>query len=225
MVKGRSVAVRNLQLLFQQRVEIEIRGEEMALSKKGGLAIESLTLLVTVLFTSAAVFYLVQSGIVSVEGNNGYSSSSITQEQFLNVEFLPIEKGGTLAIQDFVFCYQEDVNINAIECKRERELFFPGDEIHFSYEIVSSSYLGSIFLTENYRLLAPSGEVLLDVAAENDIEYDAPADEAVELVKFRDYFVLGEGEEAGEYTLELIITNTLIGKEAVLRKKVTVLAR
>lgn len=190
-------------------------------SKKGGLAIESLVLLVTVLFTSAAVFYLVQSGIVSVEGS---SDTYAAQDMFLNVEFLPIAKGGTLAIQEFSLCYDEDVNFDKLSCKEDRELFFPGDEIHFTYQVISSSYLGTISLTENYRLLGPNGEIILDVAAVNDIEYEAIADENVEAVKFRDYFVLGEDEPVGEYTLELIITNTLINKEAILRKKITVLA-
>lgn len=189
-------------------------------SKKGGLAVESLLLLVTVLFTSAVVFYLVQSGIVSVEG----ATNSVTQDQFLNVEFLPIEQGGTLAIQEFTLCYEDDMNYEGYYCKEDRELFFPGDEIHFTYEVISSSYLGSIFLTENYRLLGPDDEIILDVAAVNDIEYESDADEDVELVKFRDYFVLGDDEPIGEYTLELIITNTLINKEAVLRKEITVIA-
>ncbi|MAG60147.1 hypothetical protein CL619_00010 [archaeon] len=193
----------------------------MVLGKKGGLAIESLTLLVTVLFTSAAVFYLVQSGIVSVEGSSGAAAS---QDQFLNVQFLPIEKGGTLAIQEFSLCYDEDIDYDNLLCTDDRELFFPGDEVHFTYEVISSSYLGTISLTENYRLLGPNDEIILDVAAVNDIEYEAEADEEVELVKFRDYFVLGDDEPAGEYKLELIITNTLIEKEAVLRKEITVLA-
>lgn len=193
--------------------------KKMKLSKKGGIAVESLVLLVTVLFTSAAVFYLVQSGIVTVEGSTG----AVTSDQFLNVEFLPIEQGGTLAIQEFTLCYNSDINYGSLSCDEERDLFFLGDEIHFSYEVISSSYLGTIYLTENYRLIGPNDEIILDVAAVNDIEYEAEADEDVELVKFRDYFILGEDEPVGEYTLELIITNTLINKEAVLRKEITVL--
>ena len=187
----------------------------MGWTKKGGVAVESLLLLVTVVFTSAIIFYLIQSGIVAVEGSSGGSAAS---EQFLNVEFLPIEQGGTLAISDFSFCYRDDMNFEKLGCNFDRTLFFVGDEIHFSYEVISSSYLGEIFLTENYRVLGPNDEVILDVAAVNDIEYEAKAQ-----VTFRDYFVLGKDERPGEYTLELIITNKLISKEAVLRKKITVL--
>ncbi len=195
----------------------------MALGNKGGLAIESLVLLVVVLFTSAAVFYLVQIGVVSVEGSDSVSSESAAlQDQFLNVEFLPIAKGGTLALQEFTLCYSDDMYSEGISCSEERELFFPDGEVHFTYEVISSSYLGEIELTENYRLIGPDDEVILDVSEVSDIEYEASADEEVELVYFHDYFFLGDDVEPGEYTLELIITNTLINKEAVLYKEFVV---
>ena len=195
----------------------------MVFWRKGGLAIESLLLLVVVLFTSAAVFYLVQTGIVSVEGSDsGSLDANSLENQFLNVEFLPIAKGGTLALQEFSLCYTGDISSDGLSCIVQRELFFAGDEVHFSYEVISSSYLGEIELTENYRLIGPNGEIILDVAEISDIEYEARADEEVELVYFHDYFILGDSAEPGEYTLELIITNTLINKEAVLYQKIIV---
>ena len=189
---------------------------------KGGLAIESLALLVTVLITSAAVFYLVQSGIVTVEGSGNGAGSASLQDQFLNVEFFPIAQGGTLAIQDFTLCYEDDVNHNSLLCDQERELFFVGDQVHFSFQVISSSYLGSIELFENYQLLGPGGDILLDVNAKEDFEFEADADESVEGVFFHDYFILDDSDPVGVYTLELVITNPLIGKEVVLRKEVVV---
>jgi hypothetical protein len=190
--------------------------------RKGGLAIESLALLVTALISSALVFYLVQSGVVSVSGSGDGTSVSNSQSEFLNIEYLPISKGGTLVIQDFSLCYNEDVNKETLKCKQERELFFLGDEVHFSFSVISSSYLGSIELLENYRLRGPDNEILLDVNSRDDYEFATDTEESIQQVYFEDYFILDSVDPIGEYTLELVVKNNLIGKETVVRKKINV---
>ena len=191
----------------------------MEFGKKGGLAIESLAALVLVVFTAAGVFFLVSSGMLSVEGSTGSSGSSVS-ESLLNVEFIPVSAGGVLVTENFKFCALE--NLDQI-CRSERDVFYLGEEVHFSFEVISSAMNGRIEVYETYQVYGPDGSLLLSVDDVDDIKYEVTTSESLESIFFHDYFVLGDESPIGEYTLELVMKNPLVSKESAVRKTVTVL--
>jgi len=193
--------------------------EFMVMGKKGGLAIESLAALVLVVFTSATVFFLVSSGMVAVEGSTGDSGAS-GSESLLNVEFIPVSSGGVLVTQNLKFCGLEELDG---VCTVDRDVFYLGEEVHFSFEVVSSAMNGRIELLENYQVYGPDGSLLLSVDDSDDVLYEARTEESLETVHFHDYFILGDESPIGDYTLELVMKNPLVSKESALRNTVTVL--
>jgi hypothetical protein len=174
----------------------------MLKNKKAKIAKEALIVLVIVVFTSAAVFALVKAGIVEVDDNY--------QESMLNTEFIPYERAGNIIIQNFRFC---DLASSISGCLYEKNKFVIGEQVHFFFDVVSTTYHGQILLAENYRIIGPENKILLEVDQKNDYNYDLKSNEEEQRVFFSDYFVLEEGDPLGEYKLQLIIKNPLLDKE------------
>lgn len=149
----------------------------------------------------------------------GVFSSSDNDEPILNTEFLPVGRGGTLVVKEFVFCSFVDERFN---CFEKRDTFSLGDEVHFRFVIESSSYEGQLLLVENYRVKKPDGAILLDVEEKNNFHVSRESSSEVETTVFKDYFVLGTSEPEGDYTLELLLENPLLGKKVLLTKHFTV---
>ena len=183
------------------------------MNRKGRVVKEFLLVLVTIVFTSAIVFTLVSLGVVEVEASSDTTS-------MLNTEFLPFGRGGELVINNFRFC---DYESSLSGCWQETEYFYSGDEVHFSFEVISSTYMGDLILVENYQLLGPYGEIILSVEAEDNFYYEIQSKNEKETVYFTDYFILGSDAVPGTYTVNLIINNQLLEKQVVLTENFQVL--
>ena len=181
-------------------------------NKKGEIAKEALIMLVTVVFTSAIVFGLVKTGFVEVSENSG--------ESMLNTEFIPYERSGEVTIKNFRFC---DSIASISGCLDTKDIFRIGDEAHFFFEVDTSTFQGDVIIVENYRILGPVGQVLLEVDQKNDYYFTITSPKEKQTVYLRDYFVLEQGDPLGEYTLQLLITNPLLTKEVRLNKKIQVI--
>lgn len=187
----------------------------MLKNKKGAIAIEALVVLVTIVITSGLIFSLVSLGVVEVD-----ESSAVAQSDMLNTEFLGMGRSGQLVVDNFRFCTS---NSALSGCQIESYYFYPGEEIHFYFEVLTSTYGGEIVVVENYELIDPNGDVLLAVEAENDYYYQMESSKSTETVYFKDYFTLGSRDYSGEYTLNLYLSNPLLGKSTTLTKTFEVL--
>jgi hypothetical protein len=183
----------------------------VGISKKGSIAKEAFIMLITIVFTSALVFGLVKAGVVEVSENE--------QKSLLNTEFIPYERAGTVLIHSFRFC---DSLGSITGCKNAKNTFSIGEEVHFFFEVASSTYNGDVQLVENYRILGPVGQVLLEVDHTKDYYFSISSQNDVETVYLRDYFVLENGDPVGTYEIQLLIKNPLLGKEVTLRESIEV---
>ena len=178
------------------------------MNKKAEFAWEVVLILVTIVLTSALVFTLVQAGVIEVEQNSN--------QEMLLMEFIPVFKEDKLVISKFRFCNYE----SSLEgCFNEQEIFKPGERVHFAFQVLTSVSDGNVYLVENYRLLDPNGEVLIEIREEYNREYQLNSESNEETVYYKDYFILGTNSLTGQYTLELLVKNSLSNKELVLIKK------
>ena len=183
----------------------------MMMNKKGEFAKEALLMLVTIVITSALVFSLVQFGLVNVD-------EQASNDDFLNTEFVPYNRGGELTIRDFRFCSKTNA---ASGCVIEQNIFQLGEEVHFFFDAATTVYGGDLVLAENYRLINPSGKVLLEINENEDFVFEKRSAESREAIHFTDFFYLGENELVGVYTIELVVRNPITSKEATLTKQFT----
>lgn len=172
------------------------------MNKNGNAVVQLLVLLVVAALTSGVILFLVQSGLISVKAQS--------EVPILNTEFVPFEREGYLTLREFNFCAGVDEQLH---CNSPQDSFALGSEVHFRFAVESSTYNGEIMIVENYKILGPQGELLLDVDAKNNFEFNAQSDKAREVVTFKDYFVLRPDLPEGTYTLELNLENPLINKK------------
>ncbi|MBI4980285.1 hypothetical protein HZC30_01865 [Candidatus Woesearchaeota archaeon] len=170
---------------------------------------ELLILMIVIVMVSGVILLMVRTGIISVSAEN-------EQVQILNTEFIPLGRGGELAIEKFQFCMLVDNNYN---CQGESDTFYFGDKVYFRFTIKSSTYNGEIMLVENYRIKNPHGETVLEIDEKRNFDFRKNSKDKTEAVDFKDYFNLGSDLPEGEYTLELLINNPLIDKKVTLVKK------
>jgi hypothetical protein len=170
--------------------------------KKANVAIEILVLLVTVVLTSAIVFALVQTGVLTVKAENDVS--------VLNTEFLPSERAGHLVVKEFKFCSFVD---SQFQCINPKEKFTIGDEVYFTFDVESSTFNGEVMIVENYKLFNPFGKLLLDVEQKDNYNFETKSKDKIEIVKFKDFFLLGGDLPQGTYTVELNLENPLLNKK------------
>jgi len=178
---------------------------------KGNIT-EIMVMLIVAALTSALILSLVHFGVLSVRAEN-------EEVSILNTEFIPFGREGYLTVKEFNFCSSIDENYNCLEPKED---FNFNEPVHFRFVVESSSYNGEIILAENYRLIDPNGNVLLDVDEKSNYNLDLKSSGDTELIYFKDYFVVNFGAPTGEYTLELLMENPLLTKNAALVKKVRI---
>ena len=171
-----------------------------------------MVMLIVAVLTSALILSLVHFGVLSVRAES-------EEVSILNTEFIPFGREGYLTVKEFDFCSSVDDKYNCLEPKEE---FGYNQPINFRFVVESSSSNGEIMLIENYRLIDPNGNVLLDVDEKSNYNLDLKSSGDTELIYFKDYFVVNFGAPAGEYTLELLIENPLLTKNAALVKKVRI---
>jgi hypothetical protein len=181
------------------------------MNKQGSLVISLLIMLVVVVVTSAVVLVLVKIGALSV-GNED-------QQPVLNAEFIPFERDGEMVLRSFSFC--GDVNTRNV-CVDERNFFLPGESVYFLFFIETSVESNEVLFTENYRLTDPNGDVILQMDEGSAFHSSFTSSEDTELVAFKDHLILGYDAIAGEYTLDLVVENPLVGKKAVVTRRFTV---
>ena len=185
------------------------------MNKKASI-IEFMVLIIMIVLTSATVLFLVKTGVVSVRADDGVGAEEVS---VLDTEFIPIGREGYLAIKEFQFCDSVD---ELYTCVGEKDRFNIGEEVHFRFVVESSTSNGEVRLVENYRLKSPSGEILLDVDEESNYHLNLQTGKKKELITFKDYFIVNQGSEEGEYTLELVMENVLLNKKATLTEKIVI---
>lgn len=173
------------------------------MNKRGKIVTEILVMMVLIVLTSAVILLLVQSGVISVKAD-------VNQADLLNTDFVPYGREGSLVISEFHFCTEVTASF---DCLSPKESFSPGDKVHFFFVAESTTSNGEIIIVENYRLRAPNGDLLLDVEGDANFQFDLTSRERQEEVKFKDYFVVADYLEGGEYTLELVLENPLLNKK------------
>ncbi|MBU0456764.1 MAG: hypothetical protein ABH824_04945 [Nanoarchaeota archaeon] len=181
----------------------------MLINKKAKIATEILLMMVLVVITSAVVLILVQYGIITVKAD-------VSTEPVLNTEFIPLGRSGYLAIKEFQFCNFVDENFN---CFSEQNEFLRIEDVYVRFVVESSVYNGEVMLVRNYRVKDPLGNVILELDQRNNYDFEMKSSKKAEPIVFADYFILGGNAPLGEYTMEIIVENTLLDKKVVLTKK------
>jgi len=179
------------------------------MNKKASVLIEILIFLVAAVFLSATILFLVKSGIIQTK-------SSYEEVNVLNTEFLPMGRGGTLALKQFDFCGNVDEKFN---CFVTGEKFQPGDNIYVRFLVESSTYNGEIMLVRNYQIKDNNGEIILQVDEKNNYHFSLSSSKEKESIAFADFFTTSAGFSEGAYTLDVIIENPLLNKKITLSKK------
>jgi hypothetical protein len=173
------------------------------LNKKGKVITELLVMGILVVVISAVILGLIQSGVLMVRAEG-------PDVDVLNTEFIPLARTGSLVVKDFGFCRFVDADYN---CVNKLKKFPLGSDVHFSFVVESSESEGEVVIIQNYKVKGPDGRLLLDV---NDEQNFIGAGE----LKFKEYFVTSPALAEGEYSIELIVENPLIGKKARIIKTV-----
>ena len=184
------------------------------MSKKGKIEVEVFIVLITMVFTSAIILLLVYSGTITVK-------EEVSSEPILNAEFLPVGREGFLAVKEFSFCSYVDENLN---CLSQQQEFSPLENVYVRFVAESSTFGSQVMLSRNYRIRNPLGNVVLEAEQKNDYNFELSSVKKTESIIFADFFVMGEDAVAGEYTLDVIVENSLLGKKVTLTKKFTLLA-
>lgn len=171
---------------------------------KGRIEFELLFMLITVVVTSAAILYLVQSGMITVKAEN--SDVSV-----LNTEFIPVVREGTLVVKEFQFC-------ESVDCSESKETFALGEEVHFTFVVETSVYNGEIILIENYRVKGPDGTILLQAEAQDNRQVENMSSERLIQIHFAEFIRTEERDQSGDYQLELLVENPLLAKKVAVTK-------
>ncbi|MEW5896950.1 MAG: hypothetical protein AB1668_04615 [Nanoarchaeota archaeon] len=178
---------------------------------KAKLAIGILILMVIVVMTSFVILLLVQSGIFVVKAD-------VSTEPMLNAEFLPMGRGGNIALKEFAFCNFVDDKFNCLNVQSE---FNKEENIYLRFVVESTVNNGEIMVVHNYRVKSPSGKTILEAEQKDDFTFEMKSSKKAEPIVFSEYFNLGGAAELelGEYSLELIVKNPLLDKEVTLTKE------
>lgn len=172
------------------------------MNKKGGMAITILVLLVVVVLTSATILLLIQYGVLN-PSNEGF------QEPILNADFLPFGREGAVVVKAFSFCSYVD---DKYDCLEPRNSFDVGERVYFRFTVETSPYSGDIVLIQNYRLLGPRGNVILEADEKDSYHFNLQSEKGSEDIYFRDFIITEESDEPGLYTFELLLTNSVLDK-------------
>ena len=183
--------------------------------KSGRIEIEVFIVLITIVVTSAVILLLVKYGALEVR-------EDVVAEPVLNTEFLPSGREGFLAVKDFAFCSYVDADLN---CLSRQEEFGKTENVYVWFVVESTTYNNQILAARNYRIRDPIGTVIFEVDNKNTYNFELASDKNAEQVIFTDYFVMGEDAVTGEYTLDVIVENLLLGKKVTLSKKFMIVER
>lgn len=179
------------------------------MNRHGTILTEFLVLLIMIVLTSATVLFLVKSGVLMVRADG-------EEVSVLDTEFIPVGREGYLAIKEFQFCSDVGELYNCID---EKDTFKIGEEVYFRFVVESSTSNGEVRLVENYRIKGIDGAVLFDVHDENNYPFNIQSNKKTEHIYFKDHLITEAGDNAGEYTLELLIENRLLNKKSTVIKK------
>lgn len=177
--------------------------------KRGRIEIELFMVLITIVVTSAVILLLVKFGTIEVR-------EETVAEPILNAEFLPAGREGFLTVKDFAFCSYVDENLNCVE---EREEFGKTENVYVWFVVESSVTDEQVLLLRNYKMSDPLGEVVLQAEQKNAYNFGLSSGRETEKVVFGEFFVLGEDAAAGEYALDVIVENPLLGKKITLTRR------
>ena len=177
--------------------------------KNGKIEVEVFIVLITMVFTSAIILLLVYSGTLKVR-------EDVSAEPILNTEFLPVGREGFLAVKEVAFCSYVDENLN---CVRQQQEFSALENVYVRFVVESSTFDQQVILLRNYRIKNPLGEVVLEADQKNVYNFEVASAQDTEEVVFADFFVMGADALPGEYTLDVIVENSLLGKKVTASKK------
>jgi hypothetical protein len=177
------------------------------MNKRAKLATSILIILVVIILTSAVMLLLVKTGVLSVKESS---------ESVLNTEFIPYQRDGKIAIKDFHFCGKITENST---CVGEGPEFDVQADVYFRFVVESTVYDGEVKLVENYRIKDAKGKVILEADSTDNFYFELISGAKFEKILFTDYFSMSSDDPAGEYILELIVSNALLNKKSKLVKK------
>lgn len=180
----------------------------------GRTTLEILVFLMVAVFTSAAVLFLVQAGVLSVRASG-------EDVPLLDTEFVPVAREGHLVVKEFQFCSYVD---DHYDCLLPRDGYAQGEEVFFRYVVESSAHDGQVMIIKNYRLIEPDGVVVLEADEHSNVPVEVTVDDKREIVTFKDSFVIGSAAPPGRYTLILLLENPLAAKSVKVREQFTVKA-
>lgn len=177
------------------------------MNKKGNLK-SALIILGVVILLFGLVFALINFGYIEFVGDpeQDFISTNVNSNSGYN---------SNLEIKNFRFCYGSQAEEG---CEDEENSFFPGEEVFFFFEVEAKTVNGSVKLIKNYALTDYNGVTLIERDPSYDEIYEAISDKEEELVYYYDSIKLGEEQSFGDYTLELIILNSLTGDEVVMTR-------
>ena len=182
---------------------------------RGKIEVELFIVLITIVVTSAVILLLVKAGAIEVK-------EEVVAEPVLNTEFLPVGREGFLAVKDFAFCSFIDAELN---CLGRPEEFDKTENVYVWFVVESTVYNSQVLMARNYRIRDPTGIVIFEAENKNTYHFELDSDKNAEQVVFTDYFVIGQDAVTGEYTLDVMVENPLLGKKITLTKKFMMVER
>ena len=119
-------------------------------------------------------------------------------------------------MKEVAFCSYVDENLN---CVRQQQEFSALENVYVRFVVESSTFDQQVILLRNYRIKNPFGEVVLEADQKNVYNFEVASAQDTEEVVFADFFVMGADALPGEYTLDVIVENSLLGKKVTASKK------
>ncbi|PIN73920.1 hypothetical protein COV20_02280 [Candidatus Woesearchaeota archaeon CG10_big_fil_rev_8_21_14_0_10_45_16] len=178
------------------------------LSKKGGLLVQVLVVLIVIILTSGLILYLVSSGVLTPD-------PARAEVDILNAEFIPLERTGTLTIKEFDMCEFVDEELN---CFHKTSEFQRGTNIYLRALVESTVFGGQLSVGRNYRVVDSQGKVILELEDTNQRDFDYDLEGTKENLAFSDTLFFEDEVPAGDYELQLIVENQLTMKQATLTR-------
>jgi hypothetical protein len=190
---------------------MKLNNSKINKNKKAGITTQVIAILIVVVFTSALILYLINSGIITPKEQN--------EVDVLNTRFLYQRESGELKVNFIKAC---ELVSPDFECINERTDFKFNEQIHFLISVESPSHNGKINLVENYEVKNPTKQVVLSANPKDNFYFEKEVITQSDTILFKDFFVINDGE-SGEYVANFIIQNPMINKHVGVAKSINIL--
>jgi hypothetical protein len=169
--------------------------------KQASVMVKLVVFLIVIVITSSIVLLLVRTGVVDQTNSN---------ENVLNIDFIPITTGD-LNIRSVILCG----SLEEFECL-ESEEFSVGEKVNVLFLVETDVDAGRVLLVRSYKVTNANGEVVFASSGKNNVVFEETSEKSAELVGFSDSFT---PSGSGEFTLDAIIENPILGKKVTASKR------